>query len=333
MERFPLPKPSFETVTQARRSLQSCYATKGAILTQLSFESDQNNKMFWTADFSARNEFPIPTQGNFVNARAIFQQAMPVNGVLLSLTIRNECRQAPVSFWSARFGFVKPTKIQRVLNKVKNSLTQCYSITPAERSVDFTAKTTSLKREERRINAIIQQKETAKRFYLLRKQKKQRPTSSENNKHPDDGCYKKQQQRSKAVIPKQDKPSYAEKLKTKKSINVAPNYNEWEARAIAQKISKTGLVHVVAIKTIMSCKGDSRTTSNLIWARHQLSQLDYPLTTDQLPLVYNKALERLGITDAAVSALSHGKHYVPGLELNVCYNPEQVESFHSLCSH
>lgn len=335
---IPLPIPGFESVQQARAALQQSYGSLSAVLKDLSFETTQNNKMFWTADFSATATFPTPNVGNFKVARQLFVKHAPRNGVVRQITIRGVAG-AQQLLWSVRFGVSAPTKLSKMIAKVSSTLTQCLSLPP---TMEKTLKTTTLRKELSSLKTQEKEKDNARRFYLLRRkvkntkvtsvvappQKRNSPVTSKETRTISKDMTKNQQSSA-------GKETYAQKVASKSSTAynaVPPQYDDWDVKTLVPKLHRHGLSVLIALRIISQCKTKT-TTGTLVWARHILGQTDCSFTARQIPQVYKMLLERHGLDDLAVSSLSSARMTIPGVELRGIYDVETSSAFHSLCTH
>lgn len=132
-----LPDVKFENFAAARSCLQSVLFPKGAILRDISIESDQNGKAKWRVHLASSGTFPAPTANQFVAVRAVLNQNIPARGVLSTIKLYTRFSTTEERLWEVTYSIKKVSKLRSAiatLTQTFKTLTPCLKQQPTIRA-------------------------------------------------------------------------------------------------------------------------------------------------------------------------------------------------------
>lgn len=271
-----LPDVKFENFAAARSCLQTTLQPKGAVVRELSIQTDQNGKAKWRVTLAATGAFPSPAQHNFVAVRAKLNQCVPHRGVLSTIMLYEAYTQVREELWEVTYSVKKTTRIERAVKRVADCLAKtvpCIKTMPKIRSVLAKAD---------KLTTIQYEKKRAEHFYQLRKAKK----------------FVKGETLKPTVTP----PQKTRAVKSTKTINVTPDYDNWDVKAILYSMKNITVEDGKNLVAIESCTDPYN--NDLIGPTAYIMQRCPGIKPSQIPRLTQEVLETLGMPKSFVGSLS-----------------------------
>lgn len=312
-----LPDVKFENFAAAKTCLQTTLSSTGAIVKTLSIQSDQNGKDAWAVTIAASGTFPAPTPENFVRVRAVLNQHIPNRGVLRQITRICQMSATEEWLWLVTYGVKKNSRIRAAitaLNAAIRQVTPCLKTTPILQ--------TAIRKKEKLTN--LEQLKNRRRFFYKRRTAKKAVITT-------DTVSKSDAKYSNFVKGEVLHPNKADRIQTK-THNFAPKYDEWDVNGLFFYMKNLTITDAKAMSIITSCKGQITDVQSYAAAVYHMKNRCPHMTKTQLPLVYKKTLERLGVDARYIASISLNSDLFSRVSVKdhgYYYN----SSNHIMCSH
>lgn len=312
-----LPDVKFENFAAAKSCLQTTLTSTGAIVKELSILSDQNGKAVWQVVLSASGNFPAPTPENFTRVRAVLNQHIPHRGVLRQIT--RICRMSTTQewFWTVTYGIKKMSKIRRAITSLTAIIKE---VTPCLKSSPLLQ--TAIRKREK-LSSLEQSKER-KRFYYQLRHKKSKVAQKSEKESKLDAKYSNFQKGE--VL----HPTKASSNKTK--TNCAPDYERWDINGLFFYMKNITINDAKAMSILTSCDGKTVNAKEIAAAMYHLKNRCPHITKQQLPLMYEKTLERLSIDRDYIDSISMSSDLFERISVKD-YPYYYDASNHTMCLH
>lgn len=314
-----LPDVKFENFAAAKACLQHILTSTGALVKELSIMSDQNGKAVWSITLDTSGNFPAPTPENFVRVRAVLNQHIPHKGVLRQIT--RICQMSTVEkwYWNVTYGVKKTSKLRKAINALSAVIKE---VTPCLR--DAPRLQTAIRKRERLSN--LEESKNKKRFFYQLRHKKPSPSGEVKIKGSKLDVVHNNFVKGEVLHPKE---SNRNKTKT---INIAPSYDAWDVNGLFFYMKNLTITDAKAMSILTSCNGRVEDVKEFAASIYHLKNRCPHVTRTQMPLLYEKTLERLGIDKRYIETMSINSDLFTKVSVHDYQYYYDTENHH-LCQH